>query len=116
MENSQAGTSQPKLPKRNFFLIIQKNLSAIGIGPRSSMPLSAFNRKILGGLVVLGLCTFATLMHIFHDAKNFLDLSESIYECSAFILVTFNLMILVFNSNVIYELIDDIECLANSRK
>lgn len=116
METFPAENSEPKFSKLEIFQTIQKNLSTIGIGPRSSMPMRIFNRKILTAFLSLGLCIFCTLMHIFVEAKSFLDLCQSTYECSAFILVAFVLMALAFNSNELFETINDCERLVNSSK
>lgn len=116
MENSQGESSQPKLPKLKIFQRIQTNLSAIGIGPGSSVPVRSFNRKILAAFLSLGLYIFCTLMHIFTEVKNFLDLTESTYECSVFILISFILLAMLFNANKLFEAIDDCECIVNSSK
>lgn len=116
MENVQGETSRPKLPKIKIFQTIQRNFGQIGIGPESSMQLRPFKTKILAVSLLLGIGIFSILMHISTEAKSFLDVAESTYECSVLILEAFVMIGLALRSNKLFETIRVWECLINTRK
>lgn len=113
MENSKRRKSKLPLPKIKILQIVQKNLITIGICPDSAMHLKSFNGKNLIGLLLLGSATFDMLMYIFTIAETFAEYTQSIYVCSACILIALALVITIFYSSKLYKTIIDCECLIN---
>lgn len=111
MDNSGEGSSQSTLPQIKVFQTIQKNLSAMGIIKRRPI-----NARIFLSLLTLGLATIFELIYIINEAQTFFQYTESIYICSAFILASSYLTILIIHSNEMFQMINAIECTANTSK
>lgn len=116
MEESNEENPPPNLPKIKIFQKIQKNLYKIGIDSNSATQLNPFNAKNLMGLLSLGLGIIGSIMYIIIEAKTFIEFTESIFECTAFIQIILNLMIMIFYLSELFKAINNCECLANTSK
>lgn len=116
MENSGAGTSQPNLPRIKILQTIQGNLSVIGIEPDLAQPWYPLNARNLLDLLLLGGGVISMSMYIFYEAKTFLEITISAYLCCGLTFSVFVLIAMILQSNLIYKLINDFECIVNASK
>lgn len=107
---------QRKVERIKVLQSIQKNLSIIGVDRYTAMQQRSFNAKSIMTLLGVGLGIICTLMFLFVEAKTFFATIQSIYVCSAYIVVGFALLIMVLYLNELFQGFDDGESLANTSK
>lgn len=110
MENSKQKKSHPRLPKIKILQTVQKNLTIFGIGP--NLAIQPFNEKTLIGLLIIG-SGIIDLFYLFTLSETFAEYIQAIYICSAFTLIALVLMVTIFNSNELYKIMNDCECIIN---
>lgn len=93
-------------PKRMKLLqFTQKIFKIVGI----DSPQNPFNRRMLMVFSVCCMSSASACVFLFHEAKNFMEYSNSIYITTAFLLVVVCYTILITKMEDTFELIDNLE-------
>lgn len=108
--------SKAQPPKRKVFGMVQKYFAELGIVPSLADQAYPFNGKILFGSSMLSLGNCCSFAYIIYDAEAFADYTQSAYMLSFGLLVTFALIILIFNVEKLFEYMNDCNDLFNASK
>lgn len=106
MENSK--------PKMKIFQLTQKYLATAGICPNLVQQQYPFNRKIFMGFFILILYIFCSMMYLFYTSKTFTENTRTIFMCSLAALIFLVLLILIFNVEELFKVINDCETIVNT--
>lgn len=97
-----------------IFELTLKNFATVGITanlPRQPYPLNA---RISTGFLILNSYLICNAVFVVYEAETFTDYTQSIYIGSSTALILFALIILVFKSKKLFQLIGDCENLINT--
>lgn len=90
----------------------QKNLAIYGIGPHRRL----FNLRNLLAILLFGMGTTLSCMHLFCEVKTLEEYAESIFMTVSFVAVTSNFIYIVYKMHRIYDCFDEAEKMINDRE
>lgn len=96
------------------FQITQKNFASTGIGPKLINQSYPFNARILIGLFILSLGMTFSFVYTVYEAKSFAEYTQTIYICSATVIIFLALLILISKVKSLFRLTNGCDKLVNT--
>lgn len=105
-----------KQPKMKIFQLTQKNFFSVGVHPSLSHQPHPFTGKIVIGFLITSSNVVCNLVFAIFKAETLVECTQSIYMGSLAILIIFILLIIIFNVEKLFQIINDCENLVNKRE
>lgn len=99
-----------------IFQTIRKNFATAGISPNLSIRPHSWNGKIVIGFLLLHSALICSFGFTFYEAKTLAEYTQSTYVGAAAALLSFFLLILIFDVKNLFKIIDATENVANTSK
>lgn len=101
------------IKKMKILVIIQKHFASLGI---SSPQQSKFNGRVFFGFLMFGCVIASQSLYIFHVANGFMEHIQGISQTSASFIIFVCFATFVFERNVLFECIGNLEELIEASK
>lgn len=99
-----------------FFELIQYYLAIVGIDSDHANRKCLLNKRNVTVITIFVVTAIFKIMYFVHEAKTFVEYTESLYVISTLFAAIFSFAIIIWKMPQLFEFMNDFECSINESK